>query len=182
MKKTTKATTYELTGMALMAAVMCILGPMSIPIGTVPITLTNLVIYFAVYLLGTWQGTVSYLVYMMLGMCGLPVFSNYSGGLQKLAGPTGGYLVGFIFMALLTGIVIRFAKYRPFVSVLGMIAATLVAYLFGTAWFVWQMKCSVGYALGICVFPFLIGDFAKILLAAMVCPVIRKQLVRGGLL
>lgn len=180
--KATKTTTYQLTGMALMAALMCILGPMSIPIGTVPISFTNLVIYFAVYLLGTWQGTVSYLIYMLLGICGLPVFSGYSGGLQKLAGPTGGYLVGFIFMALITGFVLRSVKYTPVLSILGMIVATLVAYFLGTAWFVLQMKCSVGYALGICVFPFLLGDFIKILIAAIICPVIRQQLIHAGLL
>ena len=119
---------------------------------------------------------------MLLGICGLPVFSGYSSGIAKLAGPTGGYLIGFIFMALLTGIIIKKARYQLLVSILGMILATLVAYFFGTVWFVIQAKCTVAYALGVCVFPFLIGDFVKILLAAVICPVLRKQLAKAGLL
>lgn len=177
-----KTKTYEMAGIALMAALMCILGPMSIPIGVVPISFTNLVIYFAVYLLGGKKGTLSYIIYMLLGICGLPVFSGYSSGIAKLAGPTGGYLIGFIFMALLTGIIIKKARYQLLVSILGMILATLVAYFFGTVWFVIQAKCTVAYALGVCVFPFLIGDFVKILLAAVICPVLRKQLAKAGLL
>ena len=177
-----KSRTYEMAGMALMTAIMCILGPMSIPIGAVPISLTNLVIYFAVYLLGGKKGTISYFIYLLLGIFGLPVFSGYSSGAAKLAGPTGGYLIGFIFMALITGVVIEKAKYRIAVSVAGMVIATLVAYFFGTAWFVIQAGCTVSYALGVCVFPFLIGDFMKIIVAAVIRPVIRKQLAHGGLL
>lgn len=96
----------QLIFMALMAAVMCIAGPLAVPIGPVPITLTNLVIYIAVWVLGTAQGTISYCLYLLLGMVGLPVF-RYAGGLGKLAGPTGGYLIGFIAMALIGGIVME---------------------------------------------------------------------------
>ena len=81
-----------MTMCAIMAALMCILGPMSIPIGAVPISFTNLVIYLTVYLLGAKKGCISYLIYMLLGVVGLPVFSGYTGGIAKLAGPTGGYL------------------------------------------------------------------------------------------
>jgi len=181
-QKKTASKTYAMAGMALMAALMCILGPMSIPIGLVPITLTNLVIYFAVYLLGRKNGTISYLVYMLLGMFGLPVFSGYSGGLAKLAGPTGGYLVGFIFMAYIAGIIIEKCNYQIVISILGLIFATLIAYLFGTIWFVIQAKCTFAYAVGVCVAPFLLGDFIKIGIAALICPLIRSQLTKSGLL
>ena len=95
----------DLTLIALMAALTCILGPMSItlPFTPVPISFTNLVIYFAVMVIGMKRGTISYLVYLLIGAVGLPVFSGFSGGLAKLAGPTGGYLVGFIFLALISG-------------------------------------------------------------------------------
>ena len=86
-----KSTIYQLTTCAIMTALMCILGPMSIPIGPIPVSFTNLVIYLAVYLLGTKGATISYLIYLLLGAVGLPVFSGYAGGLAKLAGPTGGY-------------------------------------------------------------------------------------------
>ena len=78
--------TYEITMTALMAAVTCILAPLSIPIGPVPISFTNLAIYLSLYLLGWKRGTISYLIYLLLGLVGLPVFSGFTGGPAKLAG------------------------------------------------------------------------------------------------
>ena len=82
--KSKKVTIYQLTFMAMMAAVTCILGPLSVPIGQIPISLTNLVIYFTVFVLGIWAGTGSYGIYLLLGAVGLPVFSGFAGGLGKL--------------------------------------------------------------------------------------------------
>ena len=98
-----KNKTYALAMTALMAAVTCVLAPMAIPIGPVPISLTNLAIYLSLYLLGWKWGTASYVVYMLIGMVGVPVFSGFTGGLGKLAGPTGGYIIGFVPMAVLAG-------------------------------------------------------------------------------
>ena len=173
---------YQLCMMAMMAALMCILGPMSIPIGQVPITFTNLVIYLAVYLLGTKMGTVSCLVYLLLGMAGLPVFSGYSGGFAKLAGPTGGYLVGFLFMAAISGIFVERFSRNPFWSGAGMVLGTAVLYLFGTVWFVLMMKCTVAYALAVCVVPFILGDLIKIVLAVFFGKQVRGALMRANLL
>ena len=181
MKKK-KGMVHQLTAMALMAAVMCILGPMSIPIGAVPISLTNLVVYFAVYLLGTKNGAVSYLVYLLLGAVGLPVFSAYSGGLMKLAGPTGGYLVGFLPMAVISGVMLQAGKGRRLPAVAGMVLGTAAAYLLGTAWFVFVTHTAFWQALTICVFPFLIGDGVKIALAATAGPALRRRLPQACLL
>lgn len=173
---------YQLTTCALMVALMCVLGPMSIPIGPVPVSFTNLVIYLAVYLLGMKGATVSYLVYLFLGAAGLPVFSGYEGGLAKLAGPTGGYLIGFILMALICGFVLEKSNGNPVFTIPGMIVGTLVAYLFGTVWFVFAMQCDVWYALTICVFPFIPFDLAKIVLAAVLGKIIRIALAKSNLL
>ncbi|MCI8489918.1 MAG: biotin transporter BioY [Lachnospiraceae bacterium] len=181
-KEKSKLSIHQLTAAALMTALMCILGPLSIPIGAVPISFTNLVIYLAVYLLGTRLGTISYLVYLLLGAAGLPVFSGYSGGLAKLAGPTGGYLVGFIFMAIISGVFVKKSHYKQIFSILGMVIGTLVAYLFGTIWFVLESGCTIWYALTVCVFPFLIGDAIKILLASNVGLLIRNALNKANLL
>ena len=129
----------QLIFMALMAAVMCIAGPLAVPIGPVPITLTNLVIYIAVGVLGTAQGTISYCLYLLLGMVGLPVFSGYAGGLGKLAGPTGGYLIGFIAMALIGGIVMEVSHRKLIPTLIGWFIGTAVDYLFGTLWFMYIM-------------------------------------------
>ena len=101
-----KNKTYALTATALMTAVTCILAPLSVPIGPVPISLTNFVIFLSLYLLNWKKGTLSLLIYLLLGLAGLPVFSGFAGGIAKLAGPTGGYIIGFIPMAIVAGIII----------------------------------------------------------------------------
>ena len=102
-----KSKVYQMAACAIMSALLCVLGPNSLPIGPIPISLTNLVIYLTVYILGAKGSVVSYLIYILLGAIGLPVFSGYQGGVGKIVGPTGGYLVGFIFIALIGGLVIE---------------------------------------------------------------------------
>lgn len=172
-----KINTKDLTQIALMAAITCILGPLSIPIGPVPISLTNLAIYFSLYILGTKKGTISYVIYMLIGLVGLPVFSGMQGGPQKLLGPTGGYIIGFIFMALLSGFFIEKWPDKYYLHFIGMILGTAICYAFGTVWFVFMMEgYTIMGALAVCVFPFIIGDLVKIILAMLIGPQIKKRL------
>lgn len=171
-----------ITTCALFAALMCICGPLSVPIGPVPVSLTNLVIYFAVMILGAKGTLISYVVYLLLGLVGLPVFSGFQGGIGKLAGPTGGYLIGFILMIPICGMIMKKCKSNPVITILGFILGTLVAYMFGTAWFVTIMKCDVPYALTLCVWPFIPFDIAKIVIAVLVGKTIRKSLSAAGVL
>lgn len=177
-----KEKVFDLKNMVLMAlfiAVTCILAPLSIPIGPVPISLTNFVIYFELYFLGWKRGLISYVVYLLLGMVGLPVFSGFTGGVGKLAGPTGGYLIGFILMTLVCGLFIE--KFQNFfLHLLGMILGTAIAYIFGTAWFCVSTGTGVIAALALCVFPFLIGDLVKMVLAGLVAPGVAKQIKKIG--
>lgn len=177
--KNKKNNIYILTATAVMTAVTCVLAPMSIPIGPVPISLTNLAVYLALYLLGWKMGTVSLMMYILIGAIGVPVFSGFSGGLGKLLGPTGGYIIGFIPMAIIAGLVIE--KYNNRVlQFVAMVLGTAVCYAFGTAWFCVIMDTGVAAALGMCVFPFIPGDLAKIILALLVGPVLRKRLRDAG--
>ncbi len=162
--------TAGMTLMALFTAVTCILAPLSIPIGPVPISLTSLVIYISVYILGWKRGLITYLVYLFVGIAGLPVFSGMTGGIGKLAGPTGGYLVGFIFTVILCGLFVEKGNGRWYVSFIGMILGTAVLYAFGTAWFCISTGTVLLPALELCVFPFLIGDFIKMALAVLTGP------------
>ncbi len=177
-----KITVKQMTICGIFAALMCIAGPLSIPIGPVPVSLTNLVIYFAVMIIGTKISLTSYIVYLLLGTVGLPVFSNSSGGVAKLVGPTGGYLVGFALMLVISGIAAELSKRNIVVTMLGMFIGTAVAYLFGTVWFVFQQKCSFAYAMGICVEPFIIFDLIKIVIAFILGKEIRKRLVKANLI
>jgi len=174
--------TRELVLIGVMAAVTCILGPLSlvIPVSPVPISLTNLAIYVSLYVLGCRRGTVSVLIYLLLGLIGLPVFSAYSGGAGKLFGPTGGYLIGFVFMAIIVGWFIDTFKQLP-LHFLGMVLGTAVCYFFGTVWLAWQAGMNFGAAMAAGVIPFIPGDLVKIIIALAAGPVIRKRLRLAGL-
>lgn len=172
-----------LTMIGVMTAVTCILGPLSIPIpiSPVPISLTNFAIYLTLYLLGMKWGTVSYLVYLLLGLVGLPVFSSFTSGPGKLLGPTGGYLIGFIFLALLGGCFLDHWKKNPVMQFLGLALGTAVCYLFGTVWLAYQMGLDFVTALWAGVIPFIPGDLIKIILSIPIGTLIRKALIRAGL-
>ena len=161
---------------AVSAAVMCILGPMSIPIGTIPVSFTNLVIYASLFVTGKRRTTLSVVIYLLLGIFGLPVFSGYSGGFGKLMGPTGGYLIGFVFLAFIGGTFIEKSKGSKVISFVGLVLGTAAAYLFGTAWFVVSMGCTWVYAFAVCVMPFIAIDIIKIILALIAGPAVRKRL------
>ena len=166
----------DMTIAALSTALMCILGPLTIPIGPVPVTLINFIICLTVIVIGTRSATISVAVYLLIGLMGLPVFSGFSGGFTKLAGPTGGYLIGYLFIPLIGGIFIKFFKERFVLTTLGMIVATMVLYTFGTLWFMFMMKCGLIYALTICVLPFIPFDIIKIILAVFTGNAIKKAL------
>ena len=178
--KNKKLTTYQMAVTALMAAALCVLGPLSVPIGAIPISLSNFVICLTVWLLGPKFGTLSVAVYLLIGLVGVPVFSGFTGGMGRLLGPTGGYIVGFIPMALIAGAVIDRFRNRG-IQLAGMIAGTAVCYAFGTAWYCFQAGSSVGAALGLCVFPFIPGDLVKMLIAMALGPMIRSRLEKAGL-
>lgn len=178
---TNKTKTMAIIGV--MTAITCILGPLSIPIpvSPVPISLTNLAVYFAVYVLGMKRGTISYLVYLLIGLIGVPVFSAFSGGPGKLFGPTGGYLIGFIFMALICGFFIDKWETKRYMHFIGMVLGTIVCYIFGTAWLAYVAGMGFEAALAAGVIPYIPGDLAKIVIALLAGLVIRKQLRRAGL-
>ncbi len=176
-----KLTIYQIASCALMAALLCILAPVSIPVGAVPITLATFVIYLSVYILGPVGGTISTAIYLLLGLAGLPVFSGYTGGVAKLAGPTGGYLVGYLFITLIGGIFVVRSRANLWFSGLGLILGTAVLYLFGTVWFVILMDVTFAYALTVCVLPFLLVDLCKIVVATLVGKPVRSALEKAGL-
>lgn len=167
-----------------MTAVICILAPFSlnIPISPVPISLGTLAIYFVISVLGMKQGTISVVIYILLGLVGVPVFSNFTGGAGKLFGPTGGYIVGYLFMALICGFFIDKWSKNILMSVLGMILGTAVCYLFGTVWLAYQASMSFSAALAAAVLPFIPGDLIKLAIAMIIGFQVRKRLISAGLI
>lgn len=177
-------TTKNLTFVGLLTAVICILAPWSfnIPISPVPISLSTLGIYLAISILGMKLGTLSVLIYILLGLAGVPVFANFTAGAGKLMGPTGGYIIGYLFMALIFGFFVdKFKNHLPMV-LFGALAGTAVCYLFGTVWLAIQLKLSFMAALFAGVIPYIPGDLVKLLIAMLLAYPIRKRINKAGLL
>ena len=167
-----KIRTKQMVLIALMTAVTCVLGPLSIPLpfSPVPISLTNFAIFLAIFILGMKNGTISFIIYLLLGAVGVPVFSSFRGGLQVLAGPTGGYLIGFIFLALIMGFALDHFDRKLVPTIIGMIIGMAVCYAFGTVWLAKLLSLSFNEGLMMGVIPYLPGDAAKIIIAAIVGP------------
>ena len=167
-----KIRTKQMVLIALMTAVTCVLGPLSIPLpfSPVPISLTNFAIFLAIFVLGMKNGTISFIIYLLLGAIGVPVFSSFRGGLQVLAGPTGGYLIGFIFLALIMGFALDHFDRKLLPTIIGMIIGMVVCYAFGTVWLAKLLSLSFKEGLMMGVIPYLPGDAAKIIIAAIVGP------------
>ena len=178
----TKRKTYTMTSAALMTAVMCILAPVSVPIGPIPISLATLVIYFSIFILGTSRALLSCVLYILIGAVGLPVFSGFSGGATKLFGPTGGYILGYLFLILISGIMLeKLAKGKTGVmlkamQLLSLIIGTAVLYTFGLMWFCRVSGMAAGPALALTVYPFIPLDLCKIILAVIIAPVIADKI------
>ena len=193
--------TIKMVETALMSAVLCVISPFTIPIpmSPVPLSLATFAVYFSAILLGAQRSAYCVMIYLLLGMVGLPVFSGFSGGIGVLLGPTGGYLIGYVPCALLVGwlgkaskdgsakgITKRFVESlighsvgRRFVKyVLAMVMGTLACYILGTVWFLFIMNGSytITQVLFVCVVPYLVFDFVKILAAAAIAEPVRKLL------
>ena len=165
----------DMTITALMTALICVLGPFSLPIGPVPIALTNFVIFITLYVIGMKRGLIAVALYLLIGLIGLPVFSGFGAGIGKLVGPTGGYLIGYLPMALMAGAAIDiFWKNRP-ISIAAMTLSTVVLYIIGTAWLAHTQGITFMAALMVGVVPFAAEDFLKIVLCAAIGPVLKER-------
>lgn len=168
----------------LMAAIICVLAPFAlpIPISPVQITLGTLAIYFVLTVLGLKLGTISVVVYILLGLAGLPVFAGFTGGAGKLLGPSGGYILGYIFMALICGFFIDKWDNNLFLSFLGFLLGTAVLYLFGSLWLTYQTTVTLSQAIVAYVLPYIPGDLIKLILAMILGRQVRMRLKRAGLI
>jgi biotin transport system substrate-specific component len=162
---------------SLLAALIAAGAYISVPIGPVPIILQNMFILLAGLLLGSRWGLAAVGVYLLAGACGLPVFAGGTGGIGRFAGPTGGYLIGYLPAVFIVGLLSKYEKTT--FDVIGMILGTLIIYLIGVAWLQFITGMAFLKALALGMYPFLVGDALKIAAAAAIAktirPVIRKK-------
>ena len=154
---------------ALLAAALCVMAPLAVPMGPVPVTLATLGVYLAAGLLGPWRGAAAVGLYLLLGGVGVPVFAGFTAGFPVLFGVTGGYLWGYLPCVILAGLLCRGG--RPTLTPLWLWCGTAVLYAAGTAWYMLQARVGLGAALLTAVVPCLAGDAVKTAVAtALILP------------
>ena len=175
---------HQMTLVGLMTAIICILAPFSFPLpfSPVPVSLGTLAVYLTAAILGLKKSFFSTLLYLLLGLAGLPVFTGFTGGIGKLLGPTGGYLIGYIFIALVSGYFADYHSNHVIFLLTGMVLGTGLCYAFGTIWLSHSTELSLLTALSTGVLPFLPVDIIKILIASTIGLQIRKRLKKAALL
>ncbi|HBD87206.1 MAG TPA: biotin transporter BioY [Clostridiales bacterium] len=165
---------------ALFAVLLAVCAWIAVP-APVPFTLQTFAVFCAMGMLGGKRGTACALLYIFLGMAGIPVFSGFAGGVGVLFGATGGYIVGFIFLGLTYWLITGCFGYSAAVTAAAMILGLLVCYAFGTVWFMAVYArasgpIGLGTALGWCVIPFIIPDAVKLALALALTKRLKKYI------
>ena len=164
----------NIVNIAAMAALLAICSWITVPMPLVPFTLQTFAVFFALEFIGGRDGTVAFLVYVMLGAVGVPVFSGFRGGLGHLAGPTGGYLIGFVLTCLIYWAFEKKFTYKNVMHYVVLAGGLLACYVCGTIWFMISLKKGAGYALMTCVVPYIAPDAAKIALAVFLAQRLKK--------
>lgn len=172
--------TYDMAYIGIFAVMIAVCSWISIP-ATVPFTLQTFAVFLSVVLLGGKRGTMSVVIYILLGAIGVPVFAGFTGGLGIIMNNTGGYIIGFLFSALVMWAAESLFGRKLWVQAVSMVVGLAVCYAFGTVWFMFVYMKDAGAAglmtvLGWCVIPFIIPDLVKIALALILGRMLRKPL------
>lgn len=161
---------------ALLAAALCVMAPVAVPLGPIPVTLATLGVYLAAGLLGPWRSLSAVGLYLLMGAVGVPVFAGFSAGFPVLFGVTGGFLWGYLLCAVTVGLLSRVGC--PALLPLWLTCGGLVLYAVGTAWYMWQTHVGLGVALLTVAAPCLIGEIVKIAVATALILPLRGRVCR----
>jgi biotin transport system substrate-specific component len=153
---------------SLLAALMTAGAYISIPLGPVPIVLQNMFVFLAGLLLGARWGLASVGVYLLAGVCGLPVFAGGMGGIGRIVGPTGGYLIGYLPAVFIIGYLSKKGAARISIDIIAMACGTIVLYACGVTWLKTLTGMPWPKTLAVGMYPFLVGDVLKIVAAAVI--------------
>ncbi len=159
---------------ALFAALIAAGAFIAIPIGPVPIVLQNLFVLLAGLILGPRWGLASVGLYLLMGACGFPVFAGGTGGMGRLLGPTGGYLLGYIPAVLVTGLISERLGRTRFADAAAMVAGSLIVYGAGVPWLKFATNMAWNKAVLAGMVPFIPGDLLKITAGVFAAEIIRK--------
>lgn len=181
--QTHSKTTY-LVLCSLFAALLAVCSYITIPLPftPVPVNLGTLGVFLAGGILGRKYGSVCVAVYILMGAVGIPVFAGFQGGIGVLAGPTGGYIVGYLAAAFAIGAILD-ARMKPagkktfILCVCAMAIGLAICYTLGTLWFMTLMNTNLWASLLACVIPFIPGDIIKIAAGALLVRKLRPLIL-----
>ena len=177
VKKKPRIQTKSIAFIAICIALNVVCSWIIIPYFSIPFTLQTFSIFFTLYFLGAKRGSFAILIYILLGLIGIPVFAGFKSGVPALAGATGGYILGFLVSGL---IYLLFDRKNKALRVIGLYVGLLLCYVAGTVWFVYVYgqsgkETSFFTALSLCVLPFVLPDLVKVVLSVIVSDVLKKH-------
>ena len=182
VSRSSRLSTAEIAYIAICAALMAVCSWISIPAPAplAPFTLQTFAVFLILLLLGGKRGLLAILTYILLGAIGAPVFAQFMGGVGVLFGTTGGYIIGFLFTALLYWALEKATVDKSILRFTALVLGLVLCYAFGTAWFMVVYARQAGpvglaTALGWCVLPFIIPDLVKLALAWSLAAVLKKH-------
>lgn len=166
----------NLTLRAILAAAICVIAPLSIPSGAIPVTLASLIIHVVSACTQVKFSVPAVTIYILLGCFGLPVFSGFTGGFQIVSGITGGYIISYVPCSAVISLLCGKFGNKKIIIPLSMILATLICYVCGTLWYAFQTDSTFIASVPVCVLPFVPGDILKITAATCICVALRPKL------
>ena len=160
----------------ILAAIICVFAPFSVPAGAIPISLSTFAIYIVSCSVSKNYSLPAVALYILIGTLGIPVFSSFSGGIHCITGYTGGYIIGYIPCAFIIGLLTDNFENNKIIYPVSMTAGTIICYFFGTLWYMHLAKCSFSQAVTVCILPFIIGDIIKIISASVIGFTLKRRL------
>ena len=174
-----KIKAYDIVIIALMTALIAVCSFIAIPVGALPVTLQTFAVFVCVGILGRKRGTISVLVYVLLGIIGIPVFSGFQGGLSVFMGATGGFIIGFLPAVFVSGTVLKKTSRKIPFMIAAFVAGLIICYIFGMLWYIFVFsagKADLVSSFSVCVLPYIVPDIIKITLAAVISTEVRKRI------
>lgn len=162
--------TYNIIVTGLMAALIAVCSWIAVPFGAIPFTMQTFAVFMTAILTGPVNGTVAVVLYILIGIVGVPVFSAFQSGPGVVLGATGGFIVGFVFITLIGGFFCRKFRGNTVFSVIGLLAGLLCCYVTGVMWYAYGYldSADIGVVLSTTVLPYIVPDILKCVLAVIV--------------
>ncbi|WP_404453650.1 biotin transporter BioY [Virgibacillus necropolis] len=167
---------------AMFAAITAVLAQIEIPLPLVPISGQTLAVGLTATIIGSRIGAMAMICYAAIGAVGVPVFAGFSGGAHVLIGPTGGYIIGFIVAAFVTGLIVEKSNFSITMAMLANIIGMIIILVFGMVQLKYVLDLSWSAALASGVYPFIIVGLIKAFLASWIGITVRKRLVQANVL